>query len=277
MITCHLMGGLGNQLFQIFTTISYAIKMGKNFGFLNVKRVDKRQSFWNTFFESINVYLYNNLPADLYIIKEQNCDFNELSIIELNKPNVCIYGYFQSYKYFQENYTQICNILNITNMREQLINITNHKYSFVNSIGMHFRLGDYKYKQQYHPLATYIYYENSLKYIKNKNKNINYTIYYFCEEEDISTVMKTINQLQLNFPNYIFCRGGEELNDEDQLLLMSCCSNNIIANSTYSWWSAYLNENKSKIVCYPSVWFGEEYKNKNTSDICPLEWIKING
>jgi hypothetical protein len=69
-------------------------------------------------------------------------------------------------------------------------------------------------------------------------------------------------------------RGDNTLADWEQLLLMSCCHHNIIANSTFSWWAAYFNSWKDKIVCYPSVWFGN-IANHDTKDLCPEEWIKI--
>ena len=57
------------------------------------------------------------------------------------------------------------------------------------------------------------------------------------------------------------------------MLYMSLCRHNIIANSSFSWWGAYFNSNKEKIVCYPSVWFGN---NMDTRDLCPETWIKMN-
>jgi len=59
------------------------------------------------------------------------------------------------------------------------------------------------------------------------------------------------------------------------MISMSCCTHNIIANSTFSWWSAYLNENNDKIVCYPSLWFGNELQNKDTCDLFLDNWKKI--
>ena len=57
---------------------------------------------------------------------------------------------------------------------------------------------------------------------------------------------------------------------------MSCCENNIIANSSFSWWGAYLNRNDKQIVCYPDIWFGKKMNN-NTKDLCPPEWNKIKS
>ena len=57
---------------------------------------------------------------------------------------------------------------------------------------------------------------------------------------------------------------------------MSICDNNIITNSSFSWFSAYLNNNEHKLVCYPSVWFGQGMKDYIMDDLCPTSWKKIN-
>jgi hypothetical protein len=105
--------------------------------------------------------------------------------------------------------------------------------------------------------------------------NSNFTILYFCEDCDIDDVMVIINKLTINYPLYNFKRGLNTLEDWQQMLLMSCCHHNIIANSSFSWWSAYLNTNANKIVCYPSVWFGK-VANNDTRDLCPRDWIRVN-
>jgi hypothetical protein len=152
------------------------------------------------------------------------------------------------------------------------LNIENHELN--DTVSMHFRIGDYKKIQDYHPLATYEYYERALGFIQNLKKDINFDILYFCEDVDIEDVMLIINKLVIQFPSYKFVRGEKTLEDWEQMLLMSCCRHNIIANSSFSWWSAYFNSYPDKIVCYPSIWFGPKTIN-DISDLCPPEWNKI--
>jgi hypothetical protein len=88
-------------------------------------------------------------------------------------------------------------------------------------------------------------------------------------------VLEKIENLQKRFPDYTFLRASPVLEDWEQLLLMSLCKYNIIANSSFSWWGAYLNRDESKIVCYPDLWFGPA-SNNNTRDLFPDNWIEIN-
>ena len=282
MITCNLMGGLGNQIFQIFATISYAIKSKNRFQFLNLTTLGAgsttvRYTFWETFFSNIKPFLISELPQPIHVIRENGFPYNELPVREMGNQNVMIYGYFQSYKYFQENYDIIYRLLNIDKMKHELIdnlNLNSNYMDLENTVSMHFRIGDYKKLQDFHPLATYEYYESSLEYFKSLHPNKYFNILYFCEDCDIDDVLSIINKLVNKFPMYNFTRGLNTLEDWQQMLLMSCCHHNIIANSSFSWWSAYLNSNKDKIVCYPSVWFGKA-ANNNTRDLCPSHWTKI--
>ena len=280
MITCNLMGGLGNQLFQIFATISYAIKSKNKFAFLALETLGGgtttvRHTFWNTFFSNLKTFLVKDLPV-VRVIKETGFVYNELSIREMIKQNIMLYGYFQSYMYFESNYNTICRLIGLGKMKDDLLQKLNIKNEGLdNTISMHFRIGDYKKIQDYHPLATYEYYERALSYIQHSKKNINFEILYFCEESDIEDVLITIDKLSIKFSSYKFVRGEKNLEDWEQLLLMSCCHHNIIANSSFSWWGAYFNFYRDKIVCYPSVWFGQK-ANNDTRDLCPPEWKKID-
>jgi hypothetical protein len=281
MITCNLMGGLGNQIFQIFATISYAIKSRNKFEFLNLTTLGEgsttiRYTFWESFFNKLKPFLMSKLPEPIHIIRENGFPYNELSVLEMQNTNVMIYGYFQSYKYFQENYYIIYKLLNIDKMKTNLLNQLNLSSDYLeNTVSMHFRIGDYKKLQEYHPLATYDFYERSLSYIQKSKSISKFNVIYFCEDCDIDDVIETINKLVIIFPMYTFTRGTNTLEDWQQMLFMSCCHHNIIANSSFSWWSAYLNSNSDKIVCYPSVWFGK-LANYDTRDLCPPDWVRVN-
>jgi len=274
------MGGLGNQIFQIFATISYGIKSGNQFKFLALQKLGGgsttiRYTFWESFFSNLKPFLINELPLNIEVVRENGFPYNIIPISKLIKKDVMLYGYFQSYKYFHDNYNVICRIIGLEKMKDQLLQKTNATKDYlVNTISMHFRIGDYKKIQQFHPLATYSFYERALTYIQCSNLNQSFNIMYFCEDVDIEDVLIIINKLSIKFPDYSFIRGTNSLEDWEQMLLMSCCHHNIIANSSFSWWSAYFNSNPNKIVCYPSVWFGE-IANNDTRDLCPPEWVKI--
>lgn len=286
MITCNLMGGLGNQLFQIFATISYAIKSKNRFNFMALEKLGGgsttiRYTFWNTFFLNLKPFLLTELPQ-VKVIRERDFTYNELPVDDMINKNVLLFGYFQSYKYFQENYNIICRIIGIEKIKREVLTKLNllrssnnlNEDQLIDNISLHFRLGDYKKLQEYHPVMTYEYYEKSLSYIKTKNVDKIYKIIYFCEDADIDDVLITINKLMEKFPEYEFVRGDNTLQDWEQMIYMSCCHHNIIANSSFSWWAAYFNSRGDKIVCYPSVWFGPS-ANNNTKDLCPNDWIKI--
>jgi len=100
-------------------------------------------------------------------------------------------------------------------------------------------------------------------------------VLFFCEKEDNEEIGKIIDTIKKTITNCAFIKVIDEVDDWQQLLLMSACSHNIIANSSFSWWGAYLNTNPSKIVCYPEVWFGPKVTHE-TSDLFPESWTKIS-
>jgi hypothetical protein len=136
-------------------------------------------------------------------------------------------------------------------------------------------LGDYKKLQGFHPLLPLTYYVNSITHILQQTNDQITTVLYFCEEEDLEEVATKIKDLQQIFVNLKFKR-CEIPEDWKQLIAMSVCKYNIIANSSFSWWGAYLNEHTDKIVCYPSVWFGPHAYYLSLKDTFPKEWTRIN-
>jgi len=274
------MGGLGNQLFQIFTTISYAIKFKKQFVFLytdfvGIGKTIRRNTYWNNLFLPLKKYTFASLPRMKYL-HEENFHYKELP--RPDDQNICLFGYFQSYKYFESNALVIIRILNIDKCKEKIMEKSGFQ-DLNKTISMHFRLGDYKLISDAYPLLTYEYYDKCLTFL-NEVISVNEVIspnkvLYFCEEQDIQDVMEIIDKLIIKYPNLEFKKVSSNLTDWEQLILMSCCSHNIIANSTFSWWGAYLNTYVNKIVCYPEKWFGNKKKSLDTKDLFLPTWNKI--
>jgi len=291
MLTCNLQGGLGNQLFQIFATIAYSLKTNQSFFFINQHQLTNerdakngatvRYSYWDIFLSGLKPFIKDQerLPKlDLYF-KEQSFQYDPSILLNLlnNQQKVkMLVGYFQSHKYFDVYKKAIFKLIKIEMKQLSMYTIHNPSIRFDTTVSMHFRLGDYKKLQDYHPILSIEYYIKALNLIfkeRQTNKPFS-TVLYFCEDVDFDEVLEKITYLQNVFPNLIFERANNSLDDWEQLILMSLCSDNIIANSTFSWWGAYFNANPTKTVCYPGDWFGPK-AGHDTCDMFPADWIQI--
>jgi len=285
-ITINLMGGLGNQLFQIFTAISLSLKYKIPFKFIYSDVLTTgihRPTYWNNFLSSLKIFTDPHLNTYNYIMfREPNFHFSSINLTsvinQIKTRGIMLHGYFQSYKYFQERFKDILKLIKFNDIQNNIKNKYSSYFGDNIVISLHFRLGDYKEKQEFHPIMNELYYVSSLNKIVNI-LNIDterLKILYFCEKEDNDIVFKKIDKIcnMCNVSKKNFVKIDDTVNDWEQMILMSCCNHNIIANSSFSWWGAYFNHNPDKIVCYPSIWFGDKIKN-NTNDLFPSEWIKI--
>lgn len=281
MLTCKLLGGLGNQLFQIYTTIAYAIQTNQKFIFLNVHElkssVTDRHTYWEYFLKSLKPFLIDPElinKDNLVIIREKGFTYDMLPLPITEKKIKVLNGYFQSFKYFDHYFQTINRLLKIDDTK---VDLTNKYRKLINDelpTSIHFRLGDYKKLPDHYVILSVDYYRAALNYLLEIN--ILKNVLYFCEEQDLEDVKTTIAILEVEFPNIEFIRADPELEDWQQLILMSLCRNNIIANSTFSWWGAYLNTYRQKKVLYPATWFGPKLqKTHDTRDLFPDDWIKI--
>lgn len=112
--------------------------------------------------------------------------------------------------------------------------------------------------QDCHPIQDMNYYNQAMNLIKSDK--------YMIFSDDIP-LCKT----KFIGDQFIFAEGNSNIED---LALQASCDNNIICNSSFSWWAGFLNKNPNKKVIYPSKWFGVKLPH-NTNDMCPPEWIKI--
>lgn len=277
MIYIQLMGGLGNQLFQIFSGIAYALKHNIPFKIINYKH-DKvspldntslRPTYFKNFLQNLSQYTCDNINIPIY--NEPQITYNEIPYIS---EDFKLNGYFQSSKYFYSYKQDIIKLIDYSKYKQAVINkfplITRSK-----TIALHFRIGDYAKIPLYHLILPISYYIQSLTLIQSMHKNNTYNVIYFYEKQDRETINTHISQLKHIFPNMTFSEAPDNFVDWEEMLLMSCCNHTIIANSTFSWWGAYLNENADKIICYPNRWFGPESHIIINKDMCPDNWHKI--
>jgi hypothetical protein len=111
------------------------------------------------------------------------------------------------------------------------------------------------------------YYEKAISYFGDLNENP--TFYVFSDDIEWA-------RLNLNIPyNAVFVDINDDNSDYEDLRLMTLCKHNILANSTFSWWGAYLNKNPNKSVIAPKMWFKDEILNQQTTDLIPKSWIRI--
>jgi len=283
------MGGLGNQLFQVFAIMALSLKLKRGFIFPNKKLGgDKRQDiYWDTLFTELKKNTFDTpihklrLPMYKETTFHYNDEMHKHPLITSSLNGVVLFGYFHSYKYFEKETSQIIKYMKLNEKKQNMKSILNSVCGNKRAISLHFRLGDYKsLVREYTPLGL-DYYENSILYIlKTLGHDTTATasehiVLYFCEDDDFVEVEPKIDQLRSRFPSMVFHRAPNNIEDWQSMLLMSCCDHNIIANSTFSWWSAYLNTNPNKIVCYPDNWFGPALPTHTTNDLCPPSWTKI--
>jgi len=287
MLSIKLQGGLGNQLFMIFATIAHAMKYKQLVIFSKHIDNDPNTTPRHTYWDTILAPLRYMVTMKKIIFKVYTYPNHHYVKISPHKGNYCLNGYFQSYKYFQKYQEQIYTLLKLHTQR---MKIKQHYIEYFrmhseapieNIISLHFRMGDYKLPKfsGFHNIITMDYYIAAIREIINQLKNRHLAILCFGEKQDTSEINKKIAYLQKIFPTCLFHLCDPQIPDWQQLLLMSCCQHHIIANSSFSWWGAYINDYPKKIICYPERWFGPLNQHLDTKDMFPSNWkcIKDNG
>lgn len=272
MFSVFLQGGLGNQLFQLFTALAFALRHNQKLEIPTYKwDLETRPTYWDTLFKKLKDFKYINeglKPGSLQRHIEDGFKYTEIP----KKDNFILFGYFQSYKYFEKEYDQIMKKFGIKLLQQ----VVRGKYlRLPESISLHFRIGDYKHHQFHWMIMDNQYYINAINHIITKTKKEDWDIIYYCEEKDNIEVEQRIRYIQRHVPKCTFHKASDEMKDWEQMLLMSASTHNVISNSSFSWWGAYLNQSESKIVCYPEKWFNSEPHNAGTVDLFPEGWVKI--
>jgi hypothetical protein len=289
MIIVKLMGGLGNQLFQYAAGRSLSIHKKTTLeldisGFDHVPAgVTKRKFELDAFDIPVSITSQSELD------KRKQFSFTDKALNKLlpnhrkryyDEPHfhfdenfykasasASIVGYWQSEKYF----APVANIIrkDLAFRQETISKNKNlmEQIGSVNSVSVHVRRGDYvndDHTARMHGNCGLDHYEAAVKLLDSKTSGM----HLFVFSDDIAWAKDNFK-----FPFKTVFVEDSNAHAIDDLYLMSHCKHNIIANSSFSWWAAWLNNNQDKIVIAPSKWFGE-FK-ADTKDLYPAGWIKI--
>jgi len=293
MIIVRLNGGLGNQLFQY--AAAFALEK-KNFDIFKIDnsellspasrgQVSRKFSLGNfrisaqvASIEEIRRVRYPlGLLSYLYkmfqkkILRKYYVDWHPET--QNLKGNIYLDGYFQSEKYFLEYSSELLNelVLSEDSKKEAesiLFVLENHNPT----VALHIRLGDYVSNPRVsksHNICGKEYFDNAINYFRQELGNFSLIIF----SDDVSWVK---NNMQ--FPVYctyiadIAHRLGINLNESQEMIVMSRCDHQIISNSSFSWWGAYINKAPNKIVVAPDIWTKGSISQSN---ILPSSWIRM--
>lgn len=290
MIVTELNGGLGNQMFQyaaarrlahlhetqlkldVFQFPTYKLRVYElghfnvNMNFVDYDDIGAFKE--NCCIKKFFLKLKNLFRSDKILeVKEKYFHFDE-SILYLS-DNVYLRGYWQSEKCFKDIESIIRSDFSLreklTNASEEIANLIRRSKV---SVAIHIRRGDYvsnSTTNSMHGTCSLSYYQECVKELAEKFSDLQLFIF----SDDPVWVQEN---LHYKYPTVFVSHNGSERAYED-MHLMSLCDHNIIANSSFSWWGAWLNNNPDKIVFAPKKWFRKD--EINTKDLIPDNWIRV--
>jgi hypothetical protein len=269
------LGRLGNQLFQFSSALGISKKRGYGvcFPIENCSRFHANGPIDPKTGQTTNVKCdlldCFDIP-DLYfrsisemnvsaIYQERDFKFNP-EVLSL-PPNIDLYGYFQDERYFKDDRDFILSILKF---KDEYENTAQEYISSVDKpvkkVSLHVRRGDYTLYPNHHPVCSKEYYQKAMSIFDIKD------VKFLIFSDDIEWCREEFKGDQ-----FIFVDSGSPYSD---LRIMTLCDHHIIANSSYSWWGAWLNTKEGKRVIAPSRWFGPAI-GKDASEIYCEGWEKI--
>ena len=255
----HL-GRLGNQMFQYASLRGIAARRGYDFGIPPSKFEDEWRSH-----QLFEVFDLPNLPrsnvkyldgGNAPVAQERFFQFDQL-LFDQCPNDVSLFGFFQSEKYFKhiEN-----SILEDFTFRDHILEPCKEiAEGFDNPVSLHVRRTDYLTNSANHHNLDLIYYEEALKHFDGRQVIVFSDDPEWCQEQEL-----------FSDDRFLVSESGDNTID---LCLMTLCTDHIIANSSFSWWGAWLA--KSEKVIAPSRWFGPNNVDKETKDLIPETWTVI--
>ena len=291
MIIVNVYGGLGNQMFQYAT--AYALSRATQqdlkldtqrfkkdalrdfelscFTLETVRATQEEVTSLRTYEESLFEKLLRKLKGTkktlaASYIKEKFYHFDEtlLSV----KSECYLDGYWQSEKYFSMYREEILKQFTAKNNLHNDSQVYIEKMQNTPSVSLHIRRGDYVSNpdaNSFHGLCSLAYYKSAVEEMNRQIPNAHYFIF----SDDLVWAKENLTFIdQISFVDL-----GEDVPDYEEIILMSQCEHNVIANSSFSWWGAWLGEIERRVVIAPKQWFNDS--SVNTEDLIPSRWIRL--
>jgi len=258
MITCVLDGGIGNQMYMIAATAAHAMRNDFNYGIPTQSRSPHR---WPTYFFNFpQVNQDENMFVDW---PREVIDYNNVLVGYQQIPvrdNLRLNEHFQSYKYYDD-------------CKEKIFPLFGFNYELKKDVvSVHVRAADYKNYPDKHPIIKEEYLKEAI--LKNLVRGFKK---FLCFSDDYEYAKPLIDRCveSLIGVTEIEIEWSHEPDPKKTIEIMSCCENNICANSTLSLWAAEINPNKDKMIIIPKKWYGPGYSYISTGDMFRKEWIAI--
>lgn len=267
MIIVRIIGGLGNQMFQYAYAKSlqekgYRVKIDTS----KFKRYKLHGGYQ---LDKFNIDLEQSTPLSNFLsslglrksIREKSLLFDKKF---LNLPrNEYVKGYFQTEKYFEDIRAILQEQFSLNQpLSKTTLNYSKQIESFDNSCSLHVRRGDFiknKKANKVHGTCDVNYYNRAIDFIKSQYKEV----HFFVFSDDINWCKQSLNIENVTFIEH-------DVIPHEDLHLMSLCKFNITANSSFSWWGAWLNQRKKKVVISPKKWFVDK-----ENEVACNNWIKL--
>jgi hypothetical protein len=290
LIIVQLRGGLGNQLFQYAAALSLALhhnvpvkvdvnelkvpdeKIGtfRKYELQNIVQppvIATEEEILGVVGQPLFKKYYQKLlpPYKREIYKEASFRFDE-HFFEAGK-NIYLKGYRQSEKHFQSIAPIVRSQLFIAENKYEHLSNMGIEVRNQNSVSIHIRRGDYvkKVVQEHHGLLDETYYQQAIDKITLAVEN---PLFYVFSDEPGWVKEHLKFQQPVTYVSHEITK-----NHYEDFYLMSCCRHNIVANSSFSWWAAWFNNNPDKKVIAPLKWFNKA--PYDTTDLVPDSWIRI--
>ncbi|MEQ1599426.1 MAG: alpha-1,2-fucosyltransferase [Methylotenera sp.] len=292
MVISNIIGGLGNQMFQYAAGRALSLSLGAQL------KLDTRDFSGYQLHQGFELNRLFNCRAEIatdtdlaHVLGWQRAKlvqrvlrrpqlknfryknfvvephFNYWSGINQLEDNKYLYGYWQSEKYFIEFAENIRKDFTFKLLFSGQNSEIAEQISQVNAVSLHVRRGDYANSPKTtatHGLSSLDYYRAAVDYV---SAHVNQP-YFYIFSDDIAWVKANLN---IDSPTFFVDHNTNQESYND-MRLMSLCKHNIIANSSFSWWGAWLNSDVEKIVIAPKQWFS---KSTDTSDLIPAGWVRL--